>query len=52
MYCLHKSGKVLKFTQFQEKIAIHFATLGGIYIGQFNEACTQLDEKAVVDLLQ
>ena len=28
MYCLHKSGKVC--TQFQEKTAIHFATLGAI----------------------
>ena len=31
MYCLHKSSEVC--TQFQEKIAIHFATLGAIYIG-------------------
>jgi len=31
MYCLHKSGEVC--TQFQEKTAIHFATLGATYIG-------------------
>ena len=29
--CLHKSGEVC--TKFQEKTAIHFATLGAIYIG-------------------
>ena len=29
MYYLHKSGEVC--TQFQEKTAIHFATLGAIY---------------------
>jgi len=31
MYCLHKSDEVC--TQIQEKTAIHFATLGAIYIG-------------------
>ena len=55
MYCVHKSGEVC--AQFQEKNSYTFylATLGATYIlhwSQFNEACTQFDEKPVVHLPQ
>ena len=45
MYCLHRLGEVC--TQFYEKIAIHFILLRLVQPtwSQFNEACTQFDEK-------